>query len=99
MEMGEIKMQRLTGQGPCISLCILVSWVAIKMEKERRLWKTEMPYLWQTKLLIIEFNLCFILYVTFEEFVSVLSLMLAGVKPGLNPLFSYCSYNKKNKKG
>lgn len=47
----------------------------------------ETPYLWQTNLLIIEFNLCFIPNVTFEEFRTVVFLTLPAVKVGLDPLF------------
>lgn len=47
-----------------------------------------MPYLWQTQLLTIEFNLCFIPPVTFEDFQSIVSLTLPAVKAGSDPLFS-----------
>ena len=35
MEMEEIIRQRLTGQGLCTSVCILVSCAATEVEKER----------------------------------------------------------------
>lgn len=42
-------------------------------------------------LLIIEFNLCFIPRVTFEEFPYALSLSVATVKVSLDPMFSPCN--------
>lgn len=75
METEEILRQRLTGQEVHISVCILVCCVATEVEREREgLGRWETPYLWQTQLLIIEFNLCFIPHVTFEEFLSVLEV-------------------------
>lgn len=94
MEMEEIIRQRLTGQD--ISVCILVRCAASEIEGEREgLGRWETPYLWQTQLLIIEFNLCFIPHMTFCGFLCVVSLRLPTVKVGSDLLFSLCKIKKK----